>query len=191
MSVVRPKLNDYHDVGEALADLCQGLCDHDLSCMRCHEVAADQVPPPFRELLVHHNHMTTTLQAFHGAAVDVRVLEEQRDGDFYRRRIVLTLSGSDRIVEFGIVRIDLSLTGEAVRKEILEQKVPLGDILSTHDILRRIEPRWYLRVSTKCPLFQELSGIAQEDVYGRVGTIYCNERPAIELLEIVTGDASP
>ncbi len=188
MTATPQRLVDYSDVQEALADLCHGLCSHDMSCLRCASVDPHQVPPPFDRLLVHNEHMTTTLQAFYRTSVDVRVQDQQLDGNLYRRRIVLTLSGTDEVVEFGIVRIDLAFTPPKVREEILDEKTPLGDILIRSNVLRRIEPRWYLHVSRQCPLYVGLgSEPCEADVYGRVGTIYCDEQPAIELLELVTG----
>ena len=85
------------------------------------------------------------------------------------------------------MRIDLSYTPEIVREAILERRTPLGDILIRHNVLRRIEPRWYLRVSGGCSMFSETIAATTGDTFGRVGTIYCNDQPAIELLEVVTG----
>lgn len=107
-------------------------------------------------------------------------------GDLYCRRIVLTLSGADRVVEFGVVRIDLAFTSPAVRERIIERKTPLGDILIGHEVLRRIEPRWYLKVEGSCPLLTGANTLGDGAAFGRVGTIYCHGAPAIELLEIVT-----
>src|SRR5690349_3947389 len=70
-------------------------------------VPAQEVPPPYDRLVVHEHHMTVTVEAHHGAPVDVRILQRRHDGDSYARRIVLTLHGSDRVVLFGIVRIRL------------------------------------------------------------------------------------
>ena len=186
MNLVRQKLTDYHSMGEALVDLCGGLCMHDAACLQCEPIGTDQMPEPFRGLLVHHDHMTSTLGDYFHRPVELSVLGHELDGDLYRRRIVLTLAGTDRIVEFGIVRIDLSYTSDEVRAAILDRSIPLGEILIEHDVLRRIEPRWYLRVGGAC---SELTGTASMfagQAFGRVATIYCNRQPAIELLEIVT-----
>lgn len=187
MSPVRQKLTDFGDVDEALADLCAGAVAASRPVSRCVAVEPDDLPAPFRELLVHHDHMTTRLERFHGEPVRLHVLREHLDAELYRRTIVLTSAGTGEVVEFGVVRIDLGFTPPAVREEVLAQQTPLGEILIRHDVLRRIEPRWFLRFAMDCPLIGGFGYPVTGDIYGRVGTIYCDEEPAIELLEVVTG----
>src|SRR6476659_6163217 len=66
---------------------------------------ASALPEPYRGLLAHTHHMTVTLEALYGSPVDVRVLNADRLGDFYHRRIVLTLQRTGRTVQYGLVRI--------------------------------------------------------------------------------------
>jgi hypothetical protein len=74
-----------------------------------------------------------------------------------------------------------------VRDEILRKQMPLGAILIKHDVLRRIKPRWFIRCPATGPLMRLFGRPSTpEDAYGRIGTIYCNDEPAIELIEIVT-----
>src|SRR5215472_18038235 len=70
-------------------------------------VRADEVPPPYHDLLVHEHHMTVTVEAHHGDLVDVRILERRHEGNSYARKILLTLQQSGKVVQFGIVRVDL------------------------------------------------------------------------------------
>lgn len=147
-------------------------------------VPAEEVPEPYRRLLVHEEHMTVTVEAFHGDLVDVRVLTTNLTPDWYARKILLVLQQTGRIVQFGIVRVLLKHCGPAVRAEILAQQTPLGRILIEHDVLRRIEPTAYLRVSPG-PWIRDWFGIPPRETYGRLGIIHCDGQPAIELLEIV------
>lgn len=187
MTRVRPRLIDYKSMGDALTDLCNGFAASQIAATTVHEVGPDEIPPPFHDLLVHHNHMTTTLRDHYGRPVRLRVLHEQVEDDLYHRQIVLTPTGSDTIIECGLVRIDLSFTTATVREAILRRDTPLGDILIEHGVLRRIEPRWYLRLEAQSPLLTLFNCLAPFDMFGRIGTIYCDDQPAIELLEIVTG----
>jgi len=180
------KLIDYQSASEALSDLCNGMCAHEAACLKGESIEPSEVPEPFRKLLVHHEHMTTILGTHFGSPVALRVLNHQLDGDIYRRRIVLTLQSTRQVVEFGIVRIDLNFTTDEVRSQILDRAIPLGDILIKHNVLRSIQPRWYLKVSGHCPSLIGAQRLWIGDAYGRVGTIYCGDKPAIELLEIVT-----
>jgi chorismate-pyruvate lyase len=151
-----------------------------------HEyVPAGRVPSPYDELLVHEHHMTVTVERHHGDLVDVRILDRRHDGDTYARKILLSLHGDGRVVQFGIVRIHLQYCSAAVRREIVAGQTPLGRILIQHDVLRRIEPTAYLRV-VPSPAMMGWFGLDRaRPTYGRLAFIYCNEQPAVELLEIV------
>jgi hypothetical protein len=183
----RSKLSDSPVTESALLELCRpfvnGTPDFNPQCV---VVQPDEIPFPQDQLLVHHDHMTVELQRHHGSPVQVHVLDEHLDGDLYTRKISLTPNGDNKVVEWGIVRLDFRYMAPAVRDEILRKELPLGAILIKHDVLRRIKPRFFLRFPPGGPVL----GLFGDDrttqpAYGRIGTIYCNEEPAIELLEIV------
>ena len=169
---------------EALESLCQWFYEDRLSAEGCEPVQPEQMPAAARDLLVHNEHMTLRLQAHYGGPVELRVLQHRLDGNLYVRNIVLTLAGTERVVEFGIVRLDMGFTSQEVRDQILARKRPLGDILIEHDVLRRIEPRWFFRFDGDSPITAHFGNEGGE-AYGRLGTIYCDNQPAIELLEVV------
>lgn len=77
--------------------------------------------------------------------MELEALEYHLDEDSYTRMIVLRRQGTDVVVEFGVVRVKLQCVSAEVRREILERKTPLGAILIRHKVLRRVEPKWYLR----------------------------------------------
>ena len=150
------------------------------------EVAlAEQVPPPYHGLLVHQHHMTVTVEAHHRDKVDVKILEQLRGTNAYARKILLVTRKARRVVQFGLVRIHLQYCSPAVREEILGGQTPLGRILIQHNVLRRIEPTAFLRV-TPGPAMVEWFGLKEpRPTYGRQAIIHCDGKPAIELLEIV------
>jgi hypothetical protein len=148
-------------------------------------VPADEVPPPYRELLVHEHHMTVTVERYHGSLVDVRVLDRRRDGDAYARKILLTLQSTGRVVQFGIVRIHLNYCTPEVRRELLAEKTPVGRILIEHNVLRRIEPTAYLRIIPGPAMMGWFGLDHPRPTYGRLALIHCDEQPAVELLEVV------
>ncbi|MEK6643553.1 MAG: hypothetical protein AAB385_05710 [Planctomycetota bacterium] len=169
----------------ALADLCAGFVD--LNDLPPGEVVdASRVPEPFDLLLVHNDHMTTRLGEFHGAPVELHVLRHVIEGDTYRRLITLHPRGRERVVEVGLVRIDLACTNPGLRAMILDEKRPLGDILMSQNVMRRIEPQWFLKFGGSGLLAEQFDG-ASTPFYGRLGVIYFEERPAIRLLEVVCG----
>ena len=145
---------------------------------------AESLEEPYRKLLVHHDHMTAVLCAHHGRAVDLHVLRRTQIANTYTRFITLTAHDSEQVIETGIVRINMDLLRGAVRQEIMDAKKPLGSILIDHDVLRRIEPKWYFRLENSCPM-RDHFGSSVQQAYGRVGLIHCDHQPAIELLEVV------
>lgn len=153
-------------------------------------VAADWIPEPYRRLLVHEHHMTVTVEAHHGSLVNVKVLECKRDGDSYARKILLALQSNGRVVQFGLVRIWLPYCSDEVRDEILAQKTPIGRILINHNVMRRIEPTEFLRVTPGPDMMQWFGLTTPETTYGRLALIHCDGKPAVELLEIVAPEAS-
>jgi len=167
----------------ALADLCDGFFDSVEWTARCRRLHPDELPEPFQLLLVHREHMTERLEACYGRPVELVVLAQQRAAHEYARKILLTLRGWSTRVEFGIVRMNLELMSAPVREEILATGAPLGDILIRHGVFRRVSPRWYFEFPGATPIADEFA--PGETLIGRVGTIYCDEEPAIELLEVV------
>jgi hypothetical protein len=148
-------------------------------------IPAADMPEPYRGLLVHEHHMTVTVEAHHGDLVDVRILARRQRGNSYARKIVLALQKTGRVVQFGIVRIDLGLCSRPVRDAIVEGKTPVGRVLIAHDVLRRIEPTAYLRIAGQAPQMRWFGLTEPQTLYGRLAIIHCDGRPAVELLEIV------
>lgn len=149
------------------------------------EVATEDTPQPFRKLLAHDQHMTVTVESFHGCPVNVDVLKTDRDQDHYFRKILLRRSSDNGVVQFGIVRLDLSYLSDDVISEILSEKIPLGRVLIQHDVMREVQRSelWQCRCG---PDLQDYLGGQWPTVYGRTALIYCNGEPVVELLEIVT-----
>ena len=171
------------DAQTALARLAKGLDEADALLDGAVLIDSAEIPEADHGLLVHHDHMTTRLQGHHGRPVELRVLHECVTDDRYRRMILLTLQGSAKVVEFGIVQIELAYTPEAVRREILARNAPLGDILIRHNVLRRVEPKWYLGFHKPSRVLSYFGGT--EVAFGRIGVIHCNGHAGIELLEVV------
>ena len=149
------------------------------------EVSAADVPQPYQRLLVHTHHMTVTVEEFYRSAVDVQVLNCRRIGNEYSRKILLKTRQAGRIVQFGLVRINLGVCPAPVRNEIVEGKTPLGRVLIRHDMLRRIEPVAFLRLTLSAEMANWFGVTAGTTTYGRVGVIYTGDRPAVEVLEIM------
>lgn len=179
--------NSVADVGAAhaaLMDLCRPFAPPNFMA-ECEAVPPDAVAPPSDALLVHQNHMTLELERFHGKPVAVQVLEEHLEGELYTRKIGLTLIGTSRVVEWGICRLNFRHLSQQVREEVLAKKLPLGAVLIRNKVHRRIEPRFFLRFGPSSSVIKLFGVDYAAPVYGRLGTIFCEDEPAIEVLEIV------
>ncbi len=147
-------------------------------------VPSSQTPEPYKQMLVHDHHMTVTMESYHQTNVDVRVLNQRLDGDTYVRKILLLKSGTDDVVQFGIVRFNFQYVTDEVRAEILAGETPLGRVLINHNVLRHIDLGAILRITAGPGLARLLQMPEGETTYGRMATIFCNHQPAVDLLEI-------
>ena len=145
---------------------------------------AAEIPEPQRSLLNHEMHMTVTVEKFHSSAVDVGVFREQRGAHSYCREICLKRQSDQRTVQYGIVRLNFRHLEPAVQQEIEQQGKPLGRILIEHDVLRRVKLLSLYSIEPSDHLAALVNSDASS-LFGRTAIIYCNEEPAIELLEIV------
>jgi chorismate-pyruvate lyase len=148
-------------------------------------IPPEQVPEPYHRLLVHTYHMTVTVERFYGDKVNVNVLKVRRDGDDYARKILLTLQGSGKVVQFGVPRVNLDLLSQKVRDEIVAGDTPLGRVLIRNHVLRRIVPITYLAVTLGTALAGPFGVPPGTRSYGRTGVIFTDDRPAIEVLEVL------
>ncbi len=147
-------------------------------------VPSSQTPEPYKQMLVHDHHMTVTMESYHQSSVDVRVLDQRLEEDTYVRKILLLKSGTDEVVQFGIVRFNFQYVTDDVRTEILAGETPLGRVLINHNVLRHIDLGAILRITAGPGLASLLQMREGEVTYGRLATIFCNHRPAVDLLEI-------
>ena len=150
-----------------------------------HEVPPSELPPAADSLLNHCEHMTVTVEDFHSSEVDVDVLEEKDVNSHYCRKILLTRKTDGEVVQYGIVRLNMSTLPQAVQDQIRERKIPLGRILIRHDVMRAVRLAKLFRIEAGTELAERFGVEPGTDVFGRTAWMYCNGKPAIELLEIV------
>lgn len=181
-----PRLESCASAGEALSALGEGLIDTAGARLQSEEVRAEEIPEPFRTLLVHEGHMTAVLQQHFGQRVTLKVLRQEGKEGEYRREILLILPDGRTAVEYGLVRIDLTALDEDARREVLCGRKPLGDILIMNDVLRRVVPQWYLRFTGAASPTRYFGPPIPATAYGRIGTIFVADQAAIELLEVVS-----
>ena len=154
-------------------------------CGELIAVGSNEVPGDYRRLLAHEEHMTVAMEAHHESLVDVDILETRQDENSYSRKILLRRQRDGAVVQFGILRLDLSLLHDAVRDEILGGQRPLGRILVRHNVMRavRLEALWQVKSGRE--LTSYFGEGAETSTYGRSATIELNGKKAVEVLEIV------
>jgi chorismate-pyruvate lyase len=118
----------------------------------------------------------------------LKVLQVRHEPPWYGRELMLVRGSDDQVVMAGMVRINLDQCNEAVRAEILKADTPLGHILIKHQVMRRISPTAYLRIDPEAPLAVHFK--IDQPTFGRLAIIFCDNQPAIELLEIIVPEPS-
>lgn len=174
------------------------------------EVPGDQLPPDYRQLLDHNEHMTVTVEAHFASRVDVEVLAVHQTDTHYSRKILLRTQSERQVVQFGIVRINRSQLPASVMEQIESQAAPLGRILIENQFMRKVkrlslwrieageEMRLAFQSSDLASLQQQLgqksqtaaqppggSTVQPTTCYGRTAFLYLDSLPVVELLEIV------
>lgn len=109
-------------------------------------VDPDDVPEPYRRLLVHQRDMTSTLAAYHEDEIGLRVLDRVLGRETLARHVVLESRRTGRAVEYGASRIRLDAVDDQARRQILEGRIPLGGILKTLGFKYGNCPRGYFAV---------------------------------------------
>jgi hypothetical protein len=145
-----------------------------------------EIPEPQRTLLVHDTDMTPTLEKFHAEEIHLRVIRsEEREGAYYRE-VVLLLEKSKRAVEFGAIKINLSLFPAAAQRSILEEDLPLGTVLAKYKVKHTSRPKAYLKIEADEFICHALSLKPGQTLYGRRNTLFDPQHRALaEIVEIL------
>ncbi len=153
------------------------------------EVTADKLPPYYRRLLDHHDHMTVTLESACGCPVAVEVKRRRVTKSRYERKSILRATRGGQVLQYCLVRLRCDCLDETVREEIEAEQIPLGRILIHHNVLRQVQMLALWKITTG-PDLRSTFGLSQPTVtYGRTALIYFNADPAVELLEILAPQA--
>lgn len=149
-------------------------------------VPGPELPEPHRSLLDHADDMTPTLERFHGTPIGLRVLRREQRGDYYHREVVLLGGAGNRPVEFGAIKISLGLFPPAARRDILEERAPLGGLLARHKLRHTSKPKAFFKVVPDAFIRESLGLADDAPLYGRRNTLFDpHHRPLAEIIEIL------
>ncbi len=153
---------------EPLADFYQ-RADAPLPAIECMD--GQKVPEPYRQLLVHDGDMTPTLESYHGGQIYLKILDRRQDQDSLSREVVLMTEETDKPVEFGAIRINLSDFPEEARQQILDCRRPLGSIISDFKVVHQSRPTAFFAIESD-RLMEKAFGLSQPcRLYGRCNVI--------------------
>jgi chorismate-pyruvate lyase len=152
---------------------------------RFEPINVDELTLDGRTLLAHTDHMTVALEKFHHSTVSVRALTEWRDDASYARCSLLSRQSDSAIVQFGIMRIWMADLPVTAKDQIANKQAPLGRVLIEHNLLRDVELITLWRIDPGRVLKEHLQLNGSSPLFGRTAQILVDERPTVQLLEIV------
>lgn len=149
-------------------------------------VDAEDLPAPCKQLLVHQNDMTSTLEHFHEARIHIRPLNRHQTEHTYSREVVLELDGTNTPVEFGAIKIYLPAFPSQARERIVEAQAPLGRILKEFDIAYVSRPKAFLRIASDRLISGALRINGTHRLYGRCNRLSDPKgNPLADIVEIL------
>ena len=127
----------------------------------------DEIPLPYRSLLVHRTDMTLTLERHFGGRVALRPLATFLHGPWYFRRVLLAQEYTGRPVEMGAIRIKVPAFPARIQKQILKNDVPLGRLLRDGGVEYESRPTVFLSVTPNPEMMGVFWMREPKTLYGR------------------------
>src|SRR4029079_13462248 len=118
--------------------------------------------------------------------VEIEALDEWQDESSYARASVLRRQTDGQVIQFGVMRIWLGDLPTAAQEEITSKRYPLGRVLIRHNLLREVAVLGLWRIEPGPVLRKHLGLDGKTPIYGRSAQILVEERPTVQVLEIVT-----
>lgn len=119
--------------------------------------------------------LTNTCVVYHTSKTD----------DVYARAITLSIpngkNNQELKVQYALLYVFLQYLPEKARMEVLAERQPMGRILRNNKIETRVQLQSVLYVEEN----EELSKYLSLPSYGRLAVIFCNDKPAIHVLEVL------
>lgn len=176
-----------HDqVADLFCPLTDFYSSHRTRPPRITPIEGDRLPRPYRDLLVHDQDMTSTLEAHFGVALHVRVLEKLVNTSHLTRQVVLEGAEGDIVAEFGAIRIVLDRFGAEARSEILDCRLPLGTILNRRGVAFACRPNAFFSFESDEIARRAFHLQGSHILYGRHNHLVdSTEQPLAEVVEIL------
>jgi chorismate-pyruvate lyase len=172
-----------HDLLYPLTLFCQNG-GHPLPS--CEVIDGEEMPLPYRDLLVHQGDMTSRLEAFHRGEIVIEVLHHEHMPERYLREVVLRVEATGLAVEYGAIEIDLSAFDGKLRQLILEEHLPLGGLLNRFGIRYRSEPKAFIRLGADAVMQRVFEMPEAHEFFGRCNVLLGeNDRVLARIVEVL------
>ena len=148
-------------------------------------VPPDDIPLPYRALLVHDSDMTLTLERHFGGRVALRPLSTFTRGGSYFRRVLLVQEYAGQPVEMGAIRMELDAFDEPLRRRILENRIPLGSILRDGRFEYASRVKAFLRLTPNPEMMGVFWMREPRTLYGRRTEIVQRGRKIGDIVEVL------
>ena len=148
-------------------------------------VAPDEIPLPYRSLLVHQDDMTVTLERHFGGRIVLRPLGVFTRGRSYFRRVLLVQEEAGQPVEMGAIRIDLEGFSPTLRAKILQNEIPLGRILRDRHVDYRSVPKAFLEITPNPEMMGVFWMREPRPLYGRRTEIVRKDEKIGDIVEVL------
>jgi chorismate-pyruvate lyase len=149
-------------------------------------IDGQQMPEPYKTLLVHETDMTSTLEEYHDKRLRLHLLRRHHERDEYSRQVLLVAERDQKPTEFGAIKIFLQNFPEKVRQQILKERRPLGTILSAEQIPYTSRPVAFVQI-TPDPMIRGALGLGETQlVFGRRNVLIDpSQRVLADILEVL------
>jgi hypothetical protein len=147
------------------------------------EIEGNDMPNPYRTLLVHSGDMTSRLEQFYKSPMKLRILHVEREENEYRREVLLCAQDTGLPVEYGAIEIHLQAFPEELREQIVEGRLPLGGLLNRAHFTYGSSPRAFLRLLPDFSLSRLFGSEIAAAHYGRCNVLL--DQSGAELAHIV------
>lgn len=147
------------------------------------------MPEPYKQLLVHKNNMTPTLETYHSDTIHIERINLLPGHEQTTREIILRLDRNNKPVEYGASRIFLRKLPPKALPLVAEGKVPLGTILRICECIHTVELAGFFKVKTT-PFFLGIFDTSDiSPLYGRRNTLTAPDGSALaEVCEILPSE---
>ena len=141
-----------------------------------------QMPEPYRQLLVHVNNMTPTLEDFHSGTLYVERLNVVPDAEETSREVILRRDTDKKPVEYGASRVFLQTLPPKAVNLITEGRVPLGTVLSQCGCKHTVDPSGFFKIQPTSFFANIFPGLNGSPLYGRRNTLVAPDgKPIAEM----------